>query len=305
VLEDGTTAQIRGTKADGNGYSANCTIDIEAQTVTVTGDEQITAAAGDNTFEIRLIKNEKILNTVNFTIWVERAALDAGTITSDSVLLELNAIIEGAQTATQAAASASASAEEAATSAATLRLDPTLTQSGESADAKVVGDALASGLAARYNSASPYAVGDYMLKDNVLYYVTRAIPAGDAVTVGTNVEIAPLGNAVTALNSNLTNKLLPIKMRIVCNNASTDTVHTLGYVTANYGSFLIALRTDTAADGTWFGLVRHNSAGWQISEIYKGSTVYTPYVDTDGSIKTSSANNSTVHGMLIALATWS
>lgn len=201
VLEDGTTAQIRGTKADGNGYSANCTIDIEAQTVTVTGDEQITAAAGDNTFEIRLIKNEKILNTVNFTIWVERAALDAGTITSDSVLLELNAIIEGAQTATEAAASASASAEAAATSAATLRLDPTLTQSGESADAKVVGDALASGLAARYDSASPYAVGDYMLKDNVLYHVTRAIPAGGAVTVGTNVEIAPLGNAVTALNS--------------------------------------------------------------------------------------------------------
>jgi hypothetical protein len=202
VLEDGTTAQIRGTKADGNGYSANCTIDIEAQTVTVTGDEQITAAAGDNTFEIRLIKDGKILNTVNFTIWVERAALDAGTITSDSVLLELNAIIEGAQTATQAAASASASAEEAATSAATLRLDPTLTQSGESADAKVVGDALASGLAARYSSASPYAVGDYMLKDNVLYHVTRAIPAGGDVTVGTNVEIAPLGNAVTALNSN-------------------------------------------------------------------------------------------------------
>lgn len=204
VLEDGTTAQIRGTKADGNGYSANCTIDIEAQTVTVTGDEQITAAAGDNTFEIRLIKDGKILNTVNFTIWVERAALDAGTITSDSVLLELNAIIEGAQTATEAAASASASAEAAATSAATLKLDPTLTQSGESADAKVVGDALASGLAARYNSASPYAVGDYMLKDNVLYHVTRAIPAGGDVTVGTNVEIAPLGNAVTALNSKVT-----------------------------------------------------------------------------------------------------
>lgn len=203
VLEEGTTAQIRGTKADGNGYSANCAIDIEAQTVTVTGDEQITAAAGDNTFEIRLIKGGKILNTVNFTIWVERAALDAGTITSDSVLLELNAIIEGAQTATQAAASASASAEAAATSAATLRLDPTLTQSGESADAKVVGDALASGLAARYDSASPYAVGDYMLKDNVLYHVTHAIPAGGAVTVGTNVEIAPLGNAVTALNSKL------------------------------------------------------------------------------------------------------
>jgi hypothetical protein len=43
-----------------------------------------------------------------------------------------------------------------------------------------------------------------MLKDNVLYHVTRAIPAGGDVTVGTNVEIAPLGNAVAALNSKTT-----------------------------------------------------------------------------------------------------
>lgn len=210
VLESGTTAQIRGTKADGNGYSANCAIDIAAQTVTVTGDEQLTAAAGDNTFEIRLIKDGKILNTVNFIIWVERAALDAGTITSESVLLDLTAIIESADAARQAATDAAASAAEAATSAATLRLDPTLTKSGESADAKVVGDALVSGLAARYDSASPYAVGDYFLKDNILFRVTKAIPAGGAVTVGTNVNIVPLSSAiretraeVDALNSNL------------------------------------------------------------------------------------------------------
>ena len=214
VLESGTTAQIRGTKADGNGYSAECAIDIEAQTVTVTGDEQLTAAAGDNTFEIRLIKDGKILNTVNFIIWVERAALDAGTITSESVLLDLTAIIESAETARQAATDAAASADEAAASAATLRLDPTLTKSGESADAKVVGDALASGLAARYDSASPYAVGDYFLKDNILYHVTKAIPAGGAVTVGTNVELVPLGNAikttreeVDALNSKWQNAI--------------------------------------------------------------------------------------------------
>lgn len=214
VLESGTTAQIRGTKADGNGYSANCAIDIAAQTVTVTGDEQLTAAAGDNTFEIRLIKDGKILNTVNFIIWVERAALDAGTITSESVLLDLTAIIESADAARQAATDAAASAEEAATSAATLKLDSTLTKSGESADAKVVGDALVSGLAARYDSASPYEVGDYFLKDNILFRVTKAIPAGGAVTVGTNVNIVPLSSAiretraeVDALNSKWQNSI--------------------------------------------------------------------------------------------------
>lgn len=265
VLEEGTTAQIRGTKADGNGYSANCAIDIEAQTVTVTGDEQITAAAGDNTFEIRLIKGGKILNTVNFTIWVERAALDAGTITSDSVLLELNAIIEGAQTATEAAASASASAAEAATSAATLRLDPTLTQSGESADAKVVGDALTSGLAARYDSASPYAVGDYMLKDNVLYHVTSAIPAGGAVTVGTNVEVAPLGNAVTALNSNIGNRLQQIS---IAGNASKSYTFPSG----TFGFLVWAVGTSPA--GVYF--LYTNSSGLQAVKVYATSTSYNP-----------------------------
>lgn len=264
VLEDGTTAQIRGTKADGNGYSANCTIDIEAQTVTVTGDEQITAAAGDNTFEIRLIKNEKILNTVNFTIWVERAALDAGTITSDSVLLELNAIIEGAQTAAEAAASAAESAEEAATSAATLRLDPTLTQSGESADAKVVGDALAFGLAARYDSASPYAVGDYMLKDNVLYRVTQAIPAGGAVTVGTNVEIAPLGNAVTTLK----NAVTALKNAVTAlNSKQSDTAgfHNGIYRGKNITSYL--------SDGTLWNRIKGTGGYALFEDLYLGDYI--------------------------------
>lgn len=274
VLEDGTTAQIRGTKADGNGYSANCTIDIEAQTVTVTGDEQITAAAGDNTFEIRLIKGGKILNTVNFTIWVERAALDAGTITSDSVLLELNAIIEGAQTATEAAASASASAEEAATSAATLRLDQTLTQSGESADAKVVGDALASGLAARYDSASPYAVGDYMLKDNVLYHVTSAIPAGGAVTVGTNVEIAPLGNAVTALNSNFASTSLS---RFLANSSGV----TINFPT-NYRGILFTIDSSTDRLGLYF--VIRGSSGPVVLTAVRAATALTFNNSTAGTL---------------------
>lgn len=206
-LESGTTAQIRGTKADGCGYSATATVDITNQTVTVAGDEQLTAAAGENTFELRLLKGDKQLHTVNFTIWVERSALDAGTITSESVLLELNALIEGAATATEAAETATAAAEAAEEAASTLVIDPTLTTSSQPADAKVVGDALVSGLAPRYDATAPYAVGDYFLKDNILYRAKTAIAAGATITVGTNVEIVPLGNAVTSLNSNINNCL--------------------------------------------------------------------------------------------------
>ena len=74
---------------------------------------------------------------------VERAALDADTITDESVLKELNAIIESADTATQAAEEAEDAADRAEAAAQTLVIDPTLTQSGQAADAKAAGDAIA------------------------------------------------------------------------------------------------------------------------------------------------------------------
>ena len=113
TMPSGTTAEIRGTKADGNGYSAAGS--VSDNVVTITGDEQITAAAGWNIFEIALYKSSKRLNTINFVIDVERAALDADTITSESVLRELDAIIAGAETATNAAGEAVAAAETVTT----------------------------------------------------------------------------------------------------------------------------------------------------------------------------------------------
>lgn len=140
TIPSGTTAEIRGTKSDGNGYSADATVDASAKTVTVAGDNQITAASGKNVFEIALLKDGELLNTANFTVCVERAALDADTIQSETVLKDLDAIIEGAATATEAAQEAAASAAAAAESASTLTIDPTLTHSGQPADAKVTGD---------------------------------------------------------------------------------------------------------------------------------------------------------------------
>lgn len=92
VLESGTTAAIRGTKMDGHGYSAEATID--GYVVSVAGDEQMTAIAGDNVFELVLTRNGKNISTSNFIIHVERAALDKDTIVSQSKIRELINVID-------------------------------------------------------------------------------------------------------------------------------------------------------------------------------------------------------------------
>lgn len=144
AIPNSAIAVIRGTKRDGNGFSKEASLDTENNKVVVIGEVQMTACAGRNVFELAIINDEKTICTANFYLDVERAPLDAGTIQSDSVLRELQAIINSAATATQAAEEASASAAEAAESARTLTIDPTLTQSGQAADAKVVGDKITS-----------------------------------------------------------------------------------------------------------------------------------------------------------------
>ena len=140
VVESGTTAGIRGTKPDGNGYSADCQIEIGVATeenpnplsyVIVSGDKQMTAAAGRGEFEITLYKDDKELNSANFMLMIEHAALDRDTIASDSKIKEFvevydradEIITAGAQyasyqealetTAQEAAQSAASAAESA------------------------------------------------------------------------------------------------------------------------------------------------------------------------------------------------
>lgn len=87
TVETGTTVTIRGTKVDGTGYSMNAS--LSNNTVTVTGDQQITAVSGKQIFELTLWKSDKELSTANFIIDVEPAALDRNTIQSESKIMEL------------------------------------------------------------------------------------------------------------------------------------------------------------------------------------------------------------------------
>lgn len=112
VIASGTTARMRGTKTSGTGYSVPVTLDISAKTVTVTGDQQMTAAAGSNIFEIVLYQGDLEICSSNFILQVERAAMDADTITDETVVPELEHLEEYTQQAAeQAARSASTYAE--------------------------------------------------------------------------------------------------------------------------------------------------------------------------------------------------
>jgi len=112
VIESGTTARLRGTKTSGTGYSVSIPLDISTKTVTITGDAQMTVAAGNNIFEVVLYLGDLEICSSNFVLAIERAAMDADTITDETVVPELEHLEEYTQQAAeQAARSASTYAE--------------------------------------------------------------------------------------------------------------------------------------------------------------------------------------------------
>lgn len=115
----GATTKIRGTKRDGNGYELTGT--RIGHTCTFSGTkaqmQQMTAAHGRCVFEIVVENNTRELITANFYLEVQRAAMDAGTVTSESIIEEFADFQSKITAATQAAESAEASAEAAAESA--------------------------------------------------------------------------------------------------------------------------------------------------------------------------------------------
>jgi hypothetical protein len=141
TLESGTTAEIRGTKKSGTGYSATATVNISAKTVTVAGHKQMTAVAGDNIYEITLYKGSKELNSINFVLAVERAAMDQDTVTDETVIREfgeLETYIEGVKVDTAASASAAQASQTAAAASASASAQSAIeaAQSAQSVDAE-------------------------------------------------------------------------------------------------------------------------------------------------------------------------
>ena len=54
------------------------------------------------------------------------------------------------------------------------------------------------------NASKAYSVGDFFVKDGILYKVTNAIAKGDALTVGTNIVLDTVGSELSSINGRLT-----------------------------------------------------------------------------------------------------
>lgn len=105
--ETGTAAYIMGSKPDQTGFIYGMT--VEGTKASVDIYQQMTAVAGNIPCEIRLIDgNSNVLGTANFTLSVERAAMDDDTVISESDIPYFEDL------ATQAAASAASAAASAA-----------------------------------------------------------------------------------------------------------------------------------------------------------------------------------------------
>ena len=123
-ISSGVTAEIRGTKPDGNGFSyASPTVSYsyseDVGTVTVTLTEQMTSVDGKVLCEIVLFKgsgsSQQQLGTANFILCVERAALDKDTVVSASEIRQLVNVIDRTDELIAAANSAQSAADTMST----------------------------------------------------------------------------------------------------------------------------------------------------------------------------------------------
>lgn len=88
-----TDCSIRGTKTDGNGYSASATFVPASTVVRVTLTAQMTAVAGRQPYEITVTDSTGKMITATFYLDVQRAAFDTDTI-SNSVIRELTEALD-------------------------------------------------------------------------------------------------------------------------------------------------------------------------------------------------------------------
>ena len=194
IPEENVTAEIRGTKLDGNGISAEAAYSVidDVPTVSVQVTKQMTAIAGKNTFELVLIatsgSTEYELPSANFYLDVERAALDYDTLKSKSEILEIQEILADADSVVEALAvsketqqnmaNLTARSEAAARNAETFAGDASDARD-DAVAAKTSAESAVSGFNATVNSATSSAVSTIQAEGNA--QVARVTAAGDDI----------------------------------------------------------------------------------------------------------------------------
>ena len=72
-------------------------------------------------------------------------------------------------------------------------------------------------------ASKAYSVGDFLVKDGILYKVTKAIAEGDALTVGTNIVLDTVADELSEIKSNSSNKSFEVIATATANGNVTTT----------------------------------------------------------------------------------
>ena len=75
-----------------------------------------------------------------------------------------------------------------------------LTQTADSIQSQIVPTA---SIEVGVTASKAYSVGDFLVKDGILYKVTKAIAEGDALTVGTNIAMTTVGSELSSISERL------------------------------------------------------------------------------------------------------
>ncbi len=108
TIPGGTTAMLNGIKPDKHGFSYNDAVSVSGNVATITTTEQMTVVEGSVECEIRFVKGEDDIGTLNFTMIVEKSPINGDTDISET---EIPAIIELARAEMEAAADSAEDAE--------------------------------------------------------------------------------------------------------------------------------------------------------------------------------------------------
>ena len=211
IPSENVTAEIRGTKLDGNGISAAATFSVidDVPTVSVQVTKQMTAIAGKNTFELVLIaatgSAEYELPSANFYLDVERAALDYDTLKSKSEIMEIQEILadadsviealEVSQTTQANMASLTARSEAAARNAETHASDASDAKDA-AVSAKNAAESAVNGFNSTVNSATSSAVSTIQAEGDM--QVARVEAAGDDIEEYAEGVVSDAETAITS-----------------------------------------------------------------------------------------------------------
>lgn len=260
ILQSTASVRCDGTKPDGNGFSETCSYSGNVVTLVVT--QQMAAVSGNVPCQLTVTDGTGVIGTATFILFVWPAALNSGTVVSDS---DVAAIIAQAQSAANSAAEA-VSASNEAVSAVSSKADKAQPSAANNvALLSADGNLLDSG-----KLLTPGAIG--------------AAPAGYGLGSASNDLSGIDLNTVTQngwynITSITVNSPVTYGAMRVDNKDLTLVIQTIYSFDDNYNSVLRRFKTSSGW-GSWRYTNKNMSSGveYLTDETWNGSPVYKQFI---------------------------